>query len=73
MSKNCCIIIGIIIGLARFLVHGSPLSWEATYEAFAHIFVGLLLGAGLFGRDRRTPWVVLSLLTALETIKFLTR
>lgn len=73
MSKTLIIILAVVIGVARFLVPGSPLSWEATYEAVAHILVGLLLGTAFFHKNRATAWVAIGVLTTLETLKFLTK
>jgi hypothetical protein len=67
------------IAAGRFAVPGSDLSWEGTYEAFAHIWVGVLIAAAFYaspfyGKPRRglVLWL-LGILTVLETVAFLSR
>jgi uncharacterized membrane protein YfcA len=60
----------------RFFVPGHAPSWPGTYEAAAHIWVGALIGAWVADRDvRSSRWclVLAVLLTAVETVAFLTR
>jgi hypothetical protein len=70
------VIIGsVIIGLLRLTVPGHGLTgWPGTYEAFAHIWIGFLVGAASFYKPLRTlAFILLAALTALETIMFLAR
>lgn len=58
-------------GVARFLIPTHALSPVGSYEAFAHLFVGGLLGAWLATRER--PYLVIALaLTAVEVLAFFT-
>lgn len=58
----------------RFLVPGHGLSWPGTYEAFAHLWCGFLLGVIVFRKDHRwSALVVLAAITALETVMFFLR
>lgn len=56
----------IVIGVGRFLIPGHGLSWPGTYEAFAHIFVGVLLTLA-FMKDRFALACVV-LITVLEVV-----
>jgi hypothetical protein len=64
-----------IIGLLRLTVPGHGLTgWPGAYEAFAHIWVGILIGAAVLCKPyRRMSLTLLGALTTLELIKFLTR
>lgn len=79
---------GLVVGAGRFLVPGHDLSGPGTYEAFAHIWVGVLLvlcfpsrlwdqpqlpGQSPWLSVQRTALVWLVLLTGLETVMFLLR
>lgn len=61
----------IVISVLRFFVPGHDLSWPGTYEAFAHILVGMLIMNGI--RAEKYSWWLLGGATALETIMFLLR
>jgi hypothetical protein len=74
----------LLIALGRFTVPGHELSWAGTYEAFAHIWVGILLTLGFYGCRFTSfreffksiwwqPLVYLFVVTNLETIMFLLR
>lgn len=66
----------VLVGIGRFMVPGHGLSWPGTYEAFAHILVGMLICLGCIGQykeDRVFAWIALAVLTALETVMFLLR
>lgn len=75
------LVISTVIGLLRFTVPGHGLSWPGTYEAFAHIWVGVLIGFGLRGKsieegltvfsEREKAWALLTCLTLLEIVVFL--
>ncbi len=55
--------LALVIGFVRPLLDSHPLSVEGSYEAFAHLFVGGLIGAWLVTRELvySTLVVVLSL------------
>lgn len=58
-----------LIGAGRFLVPGHDLTLPGTYEAFAHIWIGVLLTLSF-----RKNWYALTLLvllTILEVAMFL--
>jgi hypothetical protein len=72
------IVIGsFIIGAGRYAIPGHDLSLAGTYEAFAHIWVGVLITLGFVKTPtvdvRVLSWVSLGVITALETFKFFTR
>ena len=56
----------VLVGLGRFTVPGHGLSWPGTYEAFAHIWVGVLLCLGFVGNHRKLAWVALVATSLLE-------
>lgn len=79
--KVIIVIISAIIGTIRFLIPGHELSWVGTYEAFAHIWVGMLIALIIWPPDFSiskyasrmfTGWT-LFVITAIETIAFLMR
>jgi hypothetical protein len=58
--------------LVRFTIPSHAPSPAGSYEAFAHIYVGGLLGAWLATRERAYLAFVLAL-TAIETVAFFTK
>jgi hypothetical protein len=62
----------LLTAVGRFIVPGHGLSWAGTYEAFAHLWVGGLLGVWWVRREPVYLWVV-GALTVLETVMFLLR
>ncbi len=68
-------IIVLLVVIGRFTVpHHGLTGWGGTYEAFAHIVVGALIGVALVSRDMR--WLALLLLSAvclLELGMFMTQ
>lgn len=72
MVNYILILIAVLFGVARFFMPSHALSAAGTYEAFAHLFLGGLIGAWLVSRN----WVYLFLiltLTAVETVAFFTK
>lgn len=67
------VVVSILVGIGRFFVPGHGLSLPGSYEAFAHIWVGVLGTIGVIGPWRRIAWAILAVLTALETVMFLSR
>lgn len=78
MSKSVLWIIGLslLVGVARFSVPGvhQVLSWEDTYEALAHIWVGCLF-ALIFLRPslRKVSVWCLVIINAIELAMFFVR
>lgn len=72
---DTAVILGsVLVALGRFFVPGHGLSWPGTYEAFAHLWCGFLLGVVAFRPNGR--WfaaIVLCTITVLETVAFLMR
>jgi hypothetical protein len=69
------IIISILFGLGRFFIQGHDVSWPGTYEAFAHIWVGILL-VFCFSKVKEVRWtsiLSLTIITVLEVIMFFRR
>lgn len=66
-----------IVGELRFYIPGHNLSWPGTYEAMAHIWVGILLTIICCNKfqpkDRIVSGILLTLITVLETVMFLNR
>lgn len=65
-----------VIG-GRFLIPGHGLSWPGTYEAFAHIYVGVMFAVAFDRRNIASARIgcglLLLLATAIETVMFLMR
>ncbi len=49
------------VGIVRPFLTAHPLSLEGSYEAFAHLFVGGLIGAWLVTRERLYLGLVIGL------------
>jgi hypothetical protein len=62
----------LLCAVGRFLIPGHALSLPGTYEAFAHLWVGGLLGAWCCSRNWRLLAAV-GLLSVLEVVLFLLR
>lgn len=60
------------VGIGRFFIPGHALSLPGTYEAFAHIWVGVLLALSFQKKPNRVLAIAsLLIITAIETVKFL--
>lgn len=62
--------------LGRFTVPGHGLSWPGTYEALAHVWVGVMLALSVtlwHKVEGKACAAALTVLTALETVMFLSR
>lgn len=66
-------IISLIVGLVRLIIPGHDLSWPGTYEAFAHIWVGILFGFIIADYYRKYSIWSLVVITVLEVIMFMLR
>lgn len=62
----------LVIAILRFAIPSHELSWAGAYEAFAHLFVGGLIGAWLVSRKRLFLILVLAM-SAIELIAFFSR
>lgn len=63
------IVIGsLLIAAGRFAIPGHGLSWPGSYEAVAHIWVGVLICLGFTGDHKKEAWVALGLISLLEVV-----
>jgi hypothetical protein len=63
-----------IVGLGRITVPGHGLSWPGTYEAFAHIWIGWMIGVATFEKEHRSLAVIMLIVLSLfELWMFLDR
>ncbi len=69
------VIISIFVFFGRFTVTGHGLSWPGTYEAFAHICMGYLIGVAIlrYGDERHVAVLAVGLLSTFELLMFLIR
>lgn len=72
MVNYMLIIIALLFGIARFFIPTHPVSAFGSYEAFAHLFLGGLIGAWLVTRKWSYLFIILAL-TAVETFVFFTK
>ncbi len=63
------LLVAIGFGVARFYMPTHALSPHGSYEAFAHLFVGGLIGAWLATKDKFYGWLALAL-SVLELVAF---
>ena len=65
--------ISVVVALVRVsFIHSHALSWPGTYEAFAHIWVGMLLALWIFRPDYRSSaaeWLII--ITVIEVVMYL--
>ena len=72
MLHALVVLLAIILGVGRFLITprlNLPTA-EGVYEAFAHLFIGALIGAAAVRRSRLYVTVVVGL-TLIELVAFL--
>ena len=63
------IVIGsVLVAGGRFAVPGHGVSWPGSYEAVAHIWVGVLICLGFTGNHKKEAWIALGLITLLEIV-----
>lgn len=69
--------VSLLFGGLRFAVPGHDATLHGSYEAFAHIWVGVLLAIGCSRKtetgDRVAAWAWLTLISVLELTMFLLR
>ncbi len=59
-----------LFSVGRFFIPSHGLSLTGTYEAFAHLFIGGLIGAWIGTRQTWLVWVIAGL-SAVELLAFL--
>lgn len=72
MANLCLVLLSVVFGMLRFLMPNHALSLPGTYEAFAHLFLGGLLGAWLESR-KYIYLVLVAILTGVELVAFFTK
>lgn len=72
MIQTAVLILGsIAFAAGRFTVPGHALTgWPGFYEAFAHIWVGVLIGAIIWTPLKKTAALQLFLIANLELVMF---
>jgi len=67
-SKTTWLIVvgSVLVAGGRFTVPGHAVSWPGSYEAMAHIWVGVLLCLGFTGDHKKQAWIALGLTSVLE-------
>lgn len=70
MKPLVLLVISLGVGIGRFFIPKHGLSLPGTYEAFAHLFVGGLIGVWLATKNKTYLYLVLSL-SAVELFAFL--
>lgn len=61
MKNALTLLAALGVGVVRPFLTAHPLSLEGSYEAFAHLFVGGLIGAWLVTRERLYLGLVIGL------------
>ena len=61
IKRGLIALAALAVGIIRPFLTGHPLSAEGSYEAFAHLFVGGLIGAWLVTRERLYLGLVIGL------------
>lgn len=69
MLDRLLILFSVIVGIGRFAIPKHSLSLSGSYEAFAHIFVGILLCLAI--QKNKLAFALLVLLSAIELYMFL--
>lgn len=73
MKIALLVAVSALVGLGRFLIPGHDLSWPGTYEAMAHIWVGVLLVFCFQAKFRVWAIISLAVITILEVVLFMLR
>jgi hypothetical protein len=63
----------VLVAGGRFTVPGHGVSWPGSYEAVAHIWVGVLLCLGFTGDHKKQAWLALGLISLLEVVMAVSR
>ena len=63
----------VLVAGGRFAVPGHGVSWPGSYEAVAHIWVGVLLCLGFTGDHKKQAWLALGLISVLEVVMAVSR
>lgn len=72
MVNIVLLIVALAFGILRFSMPSHQLSLPGTYEAFAHLFLGALIGAWLVSKNKFYLFLILAL-SAVETVAFFTK
>lgn len=57
MNESAVLVLGAIaFGIVRFVLPAHPVSFSGSYQAFAHVFVGFLIGGWWALRDEWNAW-----------------
>jgi hypothetical protein len=65
------ICITLLFAAGRFYVPGHPLTgWPGFYEAMAHIWIGVLVGAVIWTPGRKCAFFQISAISFLELVMF---
>ena len=67
------VLVSVLVAAGRFTIPGHGVSWPGTYEAMAHIWVGVLLCLGFTGSHKKEAWIALVLTSVLELVMALSR
>ena len=67
------VLLFIAVGIGRFFIPGHALSWAGTYEAMAHIWVGVLCAILCQKDKRKIAAACLCAITVIEIILFMNR
>jgi hypothetical protein len=74
MMRWILVVSTVLVVAGRFCIPGHGLSLAGTYEALAHIWVGLMIAVAYYERENRILAVVLLVVaTVIETAVFLLR
>lgn len=76
MKVQLIIASAVLVSVGRFTVPGHGLSWPGSYEAFAHIWIGVMATTTYFCWRKPAGWaslIALVLTSTLETVMFLNR
>lgn len=65
--KFATILVAVALAIIRPFLAPHPVSMQGSYEALAHLFVGLVFGAWLVSRERWLLWTGLGI-TAVEIL-----
>ncbi len=65
-------LLAIAFAVVRFFITSRELSWAGTYQAFAHLFVGWLFGAGYASHELRYLYIA-GALTLVEIVAFISK
>ncbi len=65
------VLVCVVFSVLRFFMPTHSLSLPGTYQAFAHLFIGGLIGAWLVSKEKSYLFMLLAL-SAVELVAFFT-